>query len=84
VSVVKAQVIYTDAGEIVALGIPLPPAYDHSQPRSGPHVREGQRVADFEIPAELDYVDVVELSRRLHVDTSSKAHALKARSAPKN
>ena len=83
-SVVKAQVIYTDTGEIVALGIPLPPAYDRSQPRSGPHVREGQRVADFEIPAELDHVDVAELSRRLHVDTGSKVHALRARSASKD
>jgi hypothetical protein len=73
----KVHVVYDQNGAIVALGVPLPPNYDRSHPRSGAVAGEGQQVATLEVPEELAEAPVSELGRRLVVDTSRRPHTLK-------
>jgi hypothetical protein len=73
----KVHVVYDDDGAIAALGVPLPPNYDRSQPRSGAMALEGQRVATLEVPEELAEASVRELGSMLRVDVSRRPHTLK-------
>ncbi len=73
----KVHVVYDAGGAIVALGVPLPPNYDRSQPRSGPMALEGQQVATLEVPEEFAEASVRELGSKLVVDVSRRPHALK-------
>jgi hypothetical protein len=75
----KVHVVYDTKGEVIALGVPLPPAYDLSQPRSGPMALPEQHVAQLEVPPELTDLGIVELSQRLRVDTKEKPHRLSAK-----
>jgi hypothetical protein len=76
----NAHVVYDSDGKILALGVPLPPAYDLSQPRSGAMALPGQQVAELEVPRELVHLRLVELAQRLRVDTSEAVHRLTAQS----
>jgi len=73
----KVHVVYNDRGAIVALGVPLPPNYDRSQPRSGAKALEGQSVATLEVPEEFAEASVRELGSKLRVDVSRSPHVLK-------
>jgi len=75
----KVHVVYDAMGEVISLGVPLPPAYDFSGPRSGPLALADQHVAELELPPELADVGIVDLSQRLHVDTKQKPHRLAAK-----
>jgi hypothetical protein len=74
----RIHVVYDADGQVIGAGVPLPPAYDSSQPRSGPTALEGQHVALMELPDELADVSLHEAAGRLKVDTSKKAHRLVA------
>jgi hypothetical protein len=73
----KVQVVYDEGGAIVALGVPLPPNYDRSHPRSGPMALENQQVATLEVPEEFAEAPVSELGSKLTVDVSRTPHRLK-------
>jgi hypothetical protein len=73
----RVHVVYDQGGAIVALGVPLPPNYDRSQPRSGAMALEGQQVATLEVPEEFAEAPVRELASRLKVDVGRKPHVLK-------
>lgn len=73
----QVHVVYNDDGAIVALGVPLPPNYDRSQPRSGAMALEGQQVATLEVPEEFTEASVRELGSKLRVDVGRRPHALK-------
>lgn len=75
----KVHVVYDTKGEVIGLGVPLPPTYDFTGPRSGPTALAEQHVAELEVPSELADVGIVELSQRLHVDTKEKPHRLAAK-----
>jgi hypothetical protein len=75
----KVHVVYDTKGEVVAMGVPLPPAYDGSQPKSGPMALDEQHVAELQVPPELTHLSLVELSERIRVDTTEKAHRLVAK-----
>jgi hypothetical protein len=77
----KVHVVYDAKGEVIATGVTLPPAYDFSQPKSGPMALEEQHVGEMEVPSELTGLSFGELSGRLQVDTEQKPHQLKARNA---
>lgn len=74
----KVHVVYDRNGAIVALGVPLPPNYDRSQPRSGATALDGQQVATLDVPEQLAEAPVHELARKLTVDVSRTPHVLKS------
>ena len=73
----KVHVVYDEGGAIVALGVPLPPNYDRSHPRSGPLALENQQVATMEVPEELAEAPLRELGSQLVVDVSRRPHRLR-------
>jgi hypothetical protein len=75
----KIHVVYDAKGEVIATGVPLPPAYDFSGPRSGPMALEEQHVGEMEVPSELAHLSFTEVSQRLQVDTKQGPHRLKAK-----
>ena len=50
----KVHVVYDTKGEVIGLGVPLPPTYDFTGPRSGPTALAEQHVAELEVPSELE------------------------------
>jgi hypothetical protein len=76
---VKIHVVYDAKGEVIGTGVPLPPAYDFSGPRSGPMALEGQHVGEMDVPSELAHLSLAELSERIQVDTKGDTHRLKAK-----
>jgi hypothetical protein len=75
----KVHVVYDEEGEVIAMGVPLPPAYDFSGPRSGPMALENQQVAEMQVPPDLTGLSLAELSQRISVDTKEKPHRLTAK-----
>ena len=75
----KVHVVYDKNGEVVGLGVPLPPRYDFTGPRSGPVAGPDQHVAQLDVPSELAEVGIIELSQRLRVDTNATPHRLTAK-----
>lgn len=75
----RLHVVYDAEGEVVALGLPLPPAYDGSQPKSGPMALPDQHVGHLRVPEELEHLDLGELATRVRVDTESQPHKLYSR-----
>lgn len=73
------QVVYDDDGQVIAVAVPLPPAYDFSTPRSGVTAAEGQRVAALAVPEEFADLRLDELSDRLRVNVAGTPR-LEARS----
>ena len=75
----KVHVVYDAKGEVIAMGVPLPPAYDFSGPKSGATALDDQHVGQMEVPAELYGLSLHELAERVQVNTKEKPHRLAAR-----
>jgi hypothetical protein len=73
------QVVYDNEGQVIAVAVPLPPAYDFMTPRSGAVASDGQQVAVLALPAEAAELSLSEISDRLRVNQEG-APRLEARS----
>jgi len=75
----KVHVVYDGQGNIISVGVPLPPSYDLRGPGFGPEAQQGQHAAELEVPEEHAGLRLIELAERLQVDTRGRQHRLVAK-----
>jgi hypothetical protein len=71
----KVHVLYDKSGNIISAGYldrPTPETYDHMAPRFGPEAREGQQVAELELPDDYIKLGPSDLIQRLQGDLQAK------------
>jgi hypothetical protein len=68
----KIHVIYDREGNIVSVGVPLPPRFDFRGPAFGPQAGEGQHTAELEVSPEHENLQLTQLSERLKVDIAKR------------
>ncbi|MBI3659338.1 hypothetical protein HY230_02550 [Candidatus Acetothermia bacterium] len=69
----RIHVLYDSHGNIISLGVPLPPAFDFRGPTFGPRAKEGQQYAtELEVPEEHVGLGLIHLAEKLQVDTKGK------------
>jgi hypothetical protein len=66
------QVLYDNEGQVIAVAVPLPPAYDFTTPRSGAVASEGQQSAVLALPDGFADLSLGEISDRLRVNTEGE------------
>lgn len=75
----KILVLYDSEGKIISAGEPAPTAQLKGAPRVefGPQPQRGQKVAELDLPAEHDKLDLHEVVEKLRVDIKGKAPYLR-------
>lgn len=71
----RIHVAYDKNGEIIGGGTAMPETSGRG-PRSGTEAREGQKTAEFDVPAEYARLPLHDLIQRLRVDVAAKEHKL--------
>jgi len=62
------QVVYDNEGQVIAVAVPLPPAYDFTTPQSGAVASDGQQVAALPLPQGFTDLSFSEIVDRLRVN----------------